>query len=59
MDEAIECHSLAWEDSAPFAEGLIGGDQDGSAFVAGGDELEEHAGLGLVLGDVGQVVQSR
>ena len=62
MDEPIDCgerHGLAGEDFAPFAEGLIGGDQDGSAFVAGGDELEEHAGFSLVLGNIGEVVEDQ
>jgi hypothetical protein len=62
MDEAIdggERHSLAREDPAPFAEGLIGGDQDGSAFVAGGDEFEKHAVPGLVLGDIGEIVEDQ
>ena len=39
MDEAIDCgerHGLSREDSAPFTEGLIGGDQDGSTLVAPG-----------------------
>lgn len=49
-------HGLVGEDLVPFAEGLVGGDQQGSAFVAGADQFEEDAGLGLVLGDIGEVV---
>jgi hypothetical protein len=52
-----ERHGGIWEDPVPLSEGLVGGDQEGSAFVAGADQLEEDAGLGLVLGDVGEVVE--
>ena len=54
-----ERHGGVWEDAAPLAEGLVGGDQDGSPLVARADELEEHARLGLVLGDVGEVVEDQ
>ena len=60
VDEAVdggERHGLIGEDLAPFAEGLIGGDQHGSPLVARGDQLEQDAGLGLILGDVGDVVE--
>ena len=60
VDEAIDggkCHDLVWEDAVPFGEWLIGGDEDGASFVAGGDKLEDDAGLGLVLGDVCEVVE--
>ena len=43
MDEAVdgsERHRLLGEDLAPIAEWLIGGDQQGAAFVASGDQLE-------------------
>jgi hypothetical protein len=50
-------HGLVGEDLTPFTERLVGGDQQGSAFVMGGDELEQHTGLSLFLGDVGDVVQ--
>lgn len=33
------------EDGAPFAEGLVGGDDDGVFFVFSGDELEEDFGI--------------
>jgi hypothetical protein len=45
------------KDLAPLAEGLISGDQHGSALVVGAVELEQHSGLGLILDDVGQVVK--
>ena len=31
----------------------------GSAFIAGGDQLEQHTGLGLILGDVGDIVEDQ
>ena len=42
---------------APFAEWLIGGDQQGAALVAAADQLEQHAGFGLILPDIGDVVE--
>ncbi len=60
MDEAVdgrERHGLIGEDFAPLAERLVGGDQHGSPLIARGDQLEQHAGLGLILGDVGDVVE--
>lgn len=38
---------------------MIGGDQQRSALVAGTDQLEEHADLGLGLGDVGDVIEDQ
>lgn len=46
-------HGFVGEDLVPFTERLISRDQQGSAFIAGGDQLEQHTGLGLILGDVG------
>ena len=62
VHEAIdggERHGLIREDLAPFSERLVGGDQHGTPFVARSDQLEQHAGLGLVLGDVGEVVEDQ
>ena len=62
VDEAIddgECHRLVGEDFAPLAERLVGGDEQGSPLIPGADELEEHAGFGLILGDVGEVVEDQ
>ena len=59
VDQAIDGgqrHGLVGKDLVPFAEGLVGGDQQGSALVAGTDQFEQHAGLGLILGDIGEVV---
>src|SRR5437588_11290195 len=44
MNQAVDDrdrHSLVREDLAPFAEGLVGGDEEGSPLVAGADELKE------------------
>src|SRR3954447_19578181 len=51
-----ERHSRIREDPVPLSKGLIGGDQHGTPLVASSDELEQHAGLGLVLGDVGKII---
>jgi hypothetical protein len=48
-------HGGIGEDLAPLTERLVCGDEDGAAFVAGTDELEQDAGLGLILADVGEV----
>jgi hypothetical protein len=62
MDEAVDDsdrHRLIWEDLTPLAKRLIGGDEKGSPLVAGANELKEHAGFGLVFGDVGEVVEDQ
>ena len=40
-------------------ERLIGGDQHAAALVSGGDQLEQHGGLGLAFVDVGEVVEDQ
>ena len=60
MDEAIddgEGHRLVGEDLAPFTEGLVRSDEQGSPLVPSAYELEQHTGFGLILGDVGEVVE--
>ena len=60
VDEAIhggDGGGFVGEDAVPGSEGLVGGDEEGAVFVAGGDEFEEDAGLGLILGDIGEVVE--
>src|SRR5467141_4171504 len=52
-------HCLVWEDLAPFAERLIGSDEEGSLLVPGADEFKEHAGFSRVLGDVGDVIEDQ
>ena len=36
---------------------MVGGNEHGAALVARADQLEQHAGLGLVLADIGDVVE--
>jgi len=60
MDEPInrcERHGGVLEDFAPFAEGLVGRDEYGAAFVASADQLEQHRGLCLIFGDIDEIVQ--
>ena len=60
MNETVdrgERHGGIGEDLAPFAEGLVGGDQHGAPLVAGADQFEQDTGFGLVLGDVGEVIE--
>src|SRR3954454_16667787 len=62
VDEPVdrgERHGGVREDLSPFSEGLVGRDQDGSTLVAGADQLEQDARFGLVLGDVGEVVEDQ
>jgi hypothetical protein len=62
MDEAIDGrqgHGLIREDFAPFAERLIGGDEHRSSLVAGADQLKQNAGLCLILGDIGEIVENQ
>ena len=62
VDEAVdggERHGRIGEDLAPLAERLIGRNEDRASFVTRTDELEQHTGLGLVLADVGQVVEDQ
>ena len=62
MNEAVDdrdCHCLVWKDLAPFAKRLVGGNQEGFSLVPGADELKEHAGFGLVFGDVGEVIEDQ
>jgi hypothetical protein len=37
-------HGLVGENLAPLAEGLVGRGQQRSAFITGGDQLEQHTG---------------
>ena len=62
MNEAIdrgERHGGIGEDLSPLAERLVGGDEHRATFVSCADELEQHAGLGLVLGDIGEIVEDQ
>src|SRR5512132_497142 len=62
VDEPVDHgqrHGWVGEDLAPLTERLVCGDEDGAAFVARADELEQYAGLGLILADVGEVVENQ
>src|SRR6202049_374924 len=62
VDETVdggERHGLVGEDVVPFAERLIGGNRQRSPLVAHGNQLEQDAGLGLLLGDGGAVVEDQ
>lgn len=54
-----ECHRGVLKDFPPFAEGLIRGDENGTAFVSSADQLEQHGGFRLVFGDIDQIVQNQ
>jgi len=61
VDEAVDggdSHRLVGEDLTPAAEGLVGRDGDAAVFVAPGDQFEEDASRGLILGDVGEVTEN-
>jgi hypothetical protein len=60
VNEAIDgCDgdSRIREDTVPCAEGLISGDGEAAVLVASCDQLEEDAGLGLILMGVSDVVE--
>ena len=61
MNQTVDggkCHSLIWEDLAPFAEWLVGGDHQRPMFISRADKLEENTGFDLVLTDVCEIVQN-
>ena len=62
MDEVIDGgqrHGGIGEDLAPFAERLVGGDEGGAALVAGADEFEQDGRFGLILADIGEVIEDQ
>ena len=62
MDKAVdghEGHGGVGEDLAPFAERLVGGDQQRPALVACADQFEQDARLRLVFGDIGEIVEDQ
>jgi hypothetical protein len=52
-----ERHGRIGEDFSPFTKRLIGRDEERTPLIARADELEQHAGLRLVLADVGEVIE--
>src|SRR5215467_15421652 len=62
MHEAIdggEHHGLVGKNLVPVAERTVGRDRYRAALVAHGDQLEQDAGLRLILGNVGDVVEDQ
>jgi hypothetical protein len=62
MDEAVdggERHGGVGEYPAAFAERLVGDDQRGSTFVSRANQFEQNAGFGLVLCDIGEIVEDQ
>ena len=62
VDEAVDDgdrHRKVPEDLASFAKRLVGGDHQQSPLVTGNDQFEQHAGFGLVLDEVSEIVESR
>ena len=55
--DGCERHGLVGEDRAPLAERLVGGDEHRAILVARADEFEQHAGFGLILPYIGDVVE--
>ena len=52
-----ERHRLIGKNPSPFAKWLIGRDERRASLVARCDQFEQDAGFGLILGDVGDVVE--
>ena len=62
MDQPIhggQRHRGIWENLAPRAERLVGGDEGGAAFVTRADQLEQNRGLSLILTDIGEVIKDQ
>src|SRR5215470_4837056 len=54
-----EHHCLVGKNLVPVAKRTVGRDRQRAALVAHGDQLEQDAGLRLILGDVGDVVEDQ
>ena len=52
-------HRGVGEDLVPFAERLVGGNEDGTHFISSADEFEQDTGFGLIFTDVGEVVENQ
>src|SRR5271157_712188 len=62
VEEAVEDgggEDLVGEDLAPFAEGLVAGDDDGALLVAAGDDLEDEVGVVAGQGEVAGFVDDQ
>jgi hypothetical protein len=52
-------HGGIREDPVPFAERLVCGDEQRSPLVPRADQLEQDRSFGLVLGDIGEVIEDQ
>ena len=63
VEEAVEDGGgdggVAVEDGGPLLEGLVGGEPDGTAFVACADDLEQEIGPALVDGQVADLIEDQ
>ena len=60
MGEPVEqCgrHLGVAKDAGPFAEGEVGGDNDGSALVEAADQVEEELAAGLGKGQIAELIE--
>ena len=61
VEEAVEDGAgdgaVVVEDAGPLLEGLVGGHDEGTTFVALADDLEEEVGTVLVDGEIANLVQ--
>ena len=61
VEEAVEDGGgdggVAVEDGGPLFEGFVGGQDDGTAFVAGADDLEQEVGTALVDGEIADFIK--
>ena len=47
------------EDSVPFFEGFVGGNHDGTTLVTAADKFVEEVGSIVVIGEVGEFVDTQ
>ena len=62
MDEAVDgchCHALVGKDAVPFAEWLIGSNDEAGAFVAVRNQLKQHARFLLIPTHITDVVDDQ
>ena len=62
VDQAVDSrdgHRRILEDLVPFSEWLVCGDHQRTAFVSGGNQLEQYAGFGLILCNVCNVIENQ
>ena len=60
MDQPVhggQRHRRIGENLAPCTKWLIGGEENGAAFITSADELEQNRGFRLILADIGKVIK--